>query len=184
MIILVAGVYGVGKTTLCGMLARELGCTAASASTLIRQRRGKTTWSKNKNTDEIAKNQQYLIESLDELRAHNQSIILDGHFALLDSNGIVTKIQRSVFDALNIDAIVLIECDVDEIALRLSARDSRSWTYSTIAALMAAERENAIDFHKVSGVPLKIFDFNAPQEVLDYITAFKDVSNDPRIKEH
>nr|WP_280640144.1 ATP-binding protein [Pseudomonas viridiflava] len=184
MIIFVAGVYGVGKTTVCEMLARELDCKAASASALIRQRQGGLTWNKHKHTHGIVQNQQYLIEALNEVRAHNQNLVLDGHFALLNGEGSVTKIEKNVFYHLHLDAIILIEGDIKEIAFRLSARDSIPWNYSTISTLMAAERENALEFHEASGIPLKIFDSSETQDILHYLTAFRAASNDPGIKEH
>lgn len=174
MIIFVAGVYGVGKTTICELLARELDYTTASASSLIRQRRGQTTWNKTKKTYEIVQNQQHLIESLNELKALNRSVILDGHFALLDGEGKVVKIEKTVFFNLNIDAIILIEGNAKDIASRLSSRDTSQWNYSTIVTLMAAERENALEFHERSGVPIKIFDSSAKQEIQDYLAALEN----------
>jgi adenylate kinase len=177
MIIFVAGVYGAGKTTVCELLARELDYTTASASALIRQRRGQMTWNKTKKTHEIDQNQRHLIESLNEFKAVNRSVILDGHFALLDGEGKVAKIEKSVFFDLNIDAIVLIEGDAKDIASRLSSRDTIQWNYFTIESLMVAERENALEFHEASGVPLKIFDSSAQQDILDYLTAFENEKN-------
>ncbi|MEC4170201.1 ATP-binding protein [Pseudomonas sp. MS-1(2024)] len=177
MMIFVAGVYGVGKTTICELLSRELDYTVASASALIRQRRGQTTWNKNKKTHEIAQNQQHLIEALSELKALNRSVILDGHFALLDGDGKVVKIEKNVFFDLNIDVIVLIEGDAKEIVSRLSSRDTTQWSYSTIATLMAAERKGALEFHEESGVPLKIFDSSAQRDILNYLA---DLKNDKK----
>ncbi|MBS7435855.1 AAA family ATPase [Pseudomonas syringae] len=183
MIIFVAGVFGAGKTTLCALLAEELGYATTSASVLIRQRRGRVTWNNSKETYDIHANQKLLVESVNELRNYNKNFILDGHFALLDSEGYATKVSHDVFYDLNLDAILLIEDDPANIALRLNVRDAARWSSTTVEALMTAERENALAFHRASSIPLKVYHNTLHAEILTYLTGLKSQKYDPRIKE-
>jgi adenylate kinase len=170
MTIFVAGVYGAGKTTLCARLAQELAYFSTSASTLIRESRGEATWNRFKETRRIQSNQQLLISAVTNLRKKNNNILLDGHFALLNSDGHVEKIDHCVFYDLCIDAIILIEDEPADIAHRLTTRDGSQWDRSTVEALMRAERENAFAFHRASNVPLKIFRGSTYFEILAYLS--------------
>ena len=170
MTIFVAGVYGAGKTTLCTRLAQELGYFSTSASTLIRESRGKATWNQSKETRQIQSNQQLLIGAITKLRKKSKNILLDGHFALLNSDGLAEKIDHGVFYDLCIDAIMLIEDEPADIAHRLNTRDGAQWDRSAVEALMIAERENAVAFHRASSVPLKIFQGRTYYEIVSYLS--------------
>lgn len=170
MIIFVAGVYGAGKTTICSRLAEDLGYLHVSASELIRVRRGNTTWNSSKKTQDIERNQDILAEAVADLKNNHSDIILDGHFVLLDSEAKVTSLPMSVFNNLNIGKIVLVESDIQEIELRLNARDKTEWDLSLIKALATAERNSAFAYHHATGIPLKTFNNKDYQNIVSYLT--------------
>ncbi|SEC39829.1 adenylate kinase [Pseudomonas frederiksbergensis] len=170
MMIFVAGVYGVGKTTICNFLASSLGYVAVSASALIKQRRGETTWDDVKRTSDISTNQDHLIQAVHDLQNTNQKNILDGHFALLDNAGKILTVDINVFLALNIDAVLLIEDQPAEILARLNLRDSASWELYVLENLVIAEREGALRFHRESGIPIAIFQRDELQEIVKFIS--------------
>lgn len=173
MIIFVAGVYGSGKTTVCSRLAEDLGYLHVSASELIRARRGNATWNSSKKTRDIERNQSILIEAVADLRKNHSDIILDGHFALLDSEAKITSLPKSVFSNLNIDLIILIESSIQEIEFRLKARDKTEWGIPLIKALVTTERNNAFAYHHATGIPLKAFHNKDYQEIVSYLTKNK-----------
>ncbi|MEC4876867.1 ATP-binding protein [Pseudomonas sp. NC26] len=170
MIIFVAGVYGSGKTTICSRLAADLGYLSVSASELIRARRGGATWNSSKKTKDIERNQSILIEAVAELKTQYRDIILDGHFALIDSESKITILPKNVFSKLKIDKIILIESDIHEIKLRLKTRDKTEWNQPLLKELMGAERNNALAYHEETGIPLKIFNNKNYQAIVSYLT--------------
>lgn len=170
MMIFVAGVYGVGKTTICNFLASSLDYTTASASALIKQERGEITWDDEKRTRDISKNQHHLIQAVHNLQNTNEKNIVDGHFALLDKAGLILKVEIDIFLAMNIDAVLLIEDTPAEILTRLNLRDSANWKLPVLESLIEAEREGAFLFHRESGVPIATFQKDELQEILKFIS--------------
>jgi adenylate kinase len=170
MMIFVAGVYGVGKTTICNFLASSLDYVAASASALIKQRRGDATWDRAKRARDIPTNQHHLIQAVHILQSTNKKNILDGHFALLDSAENILMVDMGVFFALNIDVVLLIEDQPAKILERLNLRDSANWALSALENLAIAERENALRFHRASGIPIATFQSDELQEIVKYIS--------------
>ncbi len=94
--IFVSGIHGVGKTYFCTMIKKQLNISSYSASELI-SKRGKKKLSSDKRTSEIALNQIYLEEAINELNKDSKKFILDGHFCLLDSDQKISRIPREVF---------------------------------------------------------------------------------------
>jgi adenylate kinase len=177
MIIFVAGVYGAGKTTICSRLAEDLGYLNISASELIRVLRGTATWNSSKKTQDIERNQNILIEAVADLKKSHSDIILDGHFALLDSEAKIISLPIAVFKDLNIDKIILVESDIQEIEFRLKARDKTEWDFPLIKALATAEKNNAFAYHYATGIPLRAFNNNDYQDILSYLKEHKTESH-------
>lgn len=120
--IFVSGIHGVGKTYFCTMIKKQLNISSYSASELI-SKRGKKKLSSDKRTSEIALNQIYLEEAINELNKDSKKFILDGHFCLLDSDQKISRIPREVFFTLKPDLIVLLKEKSFVIAARRLQRD-------------------------------------------------------------
>jgi len=122
--IFVAGVHGVGKTYLCESVA-HLGLNFASASSIIKNELSETNWTKDKVVSDADKNQVALVSGVEKIKKSeaSKSLLLDGHFVLRTQNGFLT-LDHSIFAALNLDAVLLIEDDAEKVALRLENRDS------------------------------------------------------------
>ncbi|ROO02373.1 hypothetical protein BK673_27090 [Pseudomonas fluorescens] len=174
MMIFIVGVYGVGKTTICKVLASSFDYIAVSASELIRRSRGEVTWDGVKRTRDISTNQHHLIQAVNSLQGTNKNIILDGHFALLDGAGNIIEVDIDVFFALNIDVVLLIEDQPAEILARLNLRDSAGWELSALEKLLIAEREGAFKFHRESGVPIKVFQSDDLQSIMKFISSLEN----------
>lgn len=169
MIIFIAGVYGSGKTTICSRLAADLGYLSVSASELIRARRGNTTWNSSKETQDIERNQQILVEAVADLKMNHRNILLDGHFALLDSETRITVLPQKVFDNLSVDKIILIESSIQDIESRLKARDKKEWDRKLIKELIISERNSALAYHQATGTPLKIVNSKNYLDIIPYL---------------
>ena len=120
--IFISGVHGAGKSYFCERVRSELNIETYSASTLISERKNKP-FSADKLIPDIETNQHYLLSVVDELRAHNNIFLLDGHFCLLNAEGVVTRIGIETFTTLKPDAIVLLTEQPEIIAERRKSRD-------------------------------------------------------------
>ncbi len=112
--IFISGVHGVGKSYFCGMVKESTGIESYSASTLITQKKH-SCFVKDKLIPDINNNQQYLLQTVNELRDSGEIFILDGRFCLLNASGKVTRIPYDTFTALKPEAIILLMYKPDGI---------------------------------------------------------------------
>lgn len=162
MIIFVAGIHGVGKTFLGAPVAQQLGMRHATASQLIREERGLQSWGADKRVSGLDENQAALILATKRLRSSGQKLLLDGHFVLRSTNSEFNEIDPQVFRDLQIDAILLLEADIDVIIERLRARGDTSWTSPELRIL--AEREEVHARRVSSALGIVFRNLLAPNE--------------------
>lgn len=91
--IFISGIHGVGKTFFCNLVKKETGIETYSASALITQKKH-AGFSKDKLISDIGSNQHYLLQAVDELKSSGHNFILDGHFCLLDTYGVISRIAN------------------------------------------------------------------------------------------
>lgn len=154
MLIFLAGVHGVGKGYLGKPVAESIGIIHETASSLIRQERGITTWNAGKQVSDIDANQAALVAAVLRIRNSGNNILLDGHFVLRDSEGLIERLPESIFQSLQTNAIVLLEGNAEEIASRLSRRDGHIHDVVAIETLARAELEHAIQVANKLKIPL------------------------------
>jgi len=158
MVIFLAGVHGVGKTSLCSRLSDDLGIVSISASQLIKQHMQGQTWQIDKKTSTVFDNQQRLITATREFGLKNKQFLLDGHFALLDQNGEIVEIELEVFSRLNLSAVICVVDNPQAIAERLESRDQVKWSVDLVTNLQSAERAGALYFCSKTNTPLLVVD--------------------------
>ncbi|PLV53274.1 ATP-binding protein [Erwinia sp. B116] len=163
MIVMVAGVYGVGKSTVCNKLSKDLMIDFFSASELIRSEKGSITWGKDKKTDEISSNQHYLINAIS--RMLDDDFLLDGHFCLLDKEGLVKRIEFDIIRELNIGAVLFLQENPEIICKRLMDRDKIYWDEEVIEKMQKVEGEQALMFTEKYNLP-----FNSA-----YVTDYEEI---------
>lgn len=79
-IIFVAGSYGVGKSTLCAKLSQVLSIPFYSVGDLISEQNGEK-YGANKSVKDKERNQNHLIDAVNQKLKIMSSMILAGHFA-------------------------------------------------------------------------------------------------------
>lgn len=167
----VAGIYGVGKTSLCRKLAPALAAPHCTASELIRHGANLEDRS-DKAVNDVQGNQKRLLLALAELRRSKQPILLDGHFCLLDSRGGIARIPLEVFAAIEPAAILLVEAPVDVVQLRLEQRDGRSYDPALLTDLARQEHEQAELVSSTLRVPLRSVGADARiEEIISFLTS-------------
>jgi adenylate kinase len=149
----VAGVYGVGKSTLCGKISSTLNIPNYSAGDLISNVNGEK-YGVNKIVKDKLHNQDILSTSVQDILQSNENIILAGHFCIFDKTSAVDVLPESVFLNLSINKIILLEADINRILENLCARDNKIYFKESIALLQKAEKLQAENISQELKVPL------------------------------
>lgn len=155
MTVFVAGVHGVGKTFLCQQFAGAFPVLHESASGLIRRERALADWSLDKRVGDVDDNQAALCRAVQRINSEGGSLLLDGHFVLINEKAELVHLGSSVFEDLCLHGVVLLEASPKTISKRLMGRDS-SRSAVDIVSFIEAERNNATSICDDLGVSLKI----------------------------
>ena len=153
--IFISGVHGVGKSYFCNLVKEATGIECYSASSLIKERK-KQGFPADKRVADIDENQLYLLAAVEDLRASLGEFLLDGHFCLLNTDGIITRISLDTFTILKPEAIILLTEDPEVIAMRRKDRDGVKHKASDIKAFQDEEIKYAKEVAELLQVPLKI----------------------------
>lgn len=165
MLIFIAGVHGVGKGFLCETALTHFEVIHKSASALIKEN-SQVTFSKDKNTANIDKNQAILLNALSELRKNDVNLLLDGHFTLVNKEGVITDISKETFLGMNIDYIILISEPEEVVKGRILSRDGIDVNYD-LKELIRRERQNAIKISKELSLPFHELKSPTPNEFIN-----------------
>ena len=138
-VIFLAGVHGVGKGFLGEPVASSMGLAHLTASQLIREEKGQATWGIDKKASDLDDNQLALIRAIGQRRLTHPSILLDGHFVLRDTQGVLTPLATSVFKELHLTGVILLTEAERVIAGRLALRDKGTPDVQVISELATAE---------------------------------------------
>lgn len=140
--IFIAGVYGTGKSTMCSTLSKRLHIPAFSAGDLISEINGEQ-YGANKKVADKDNNQLLLAKRVNQLNRENDQIILAGHFCIFNNKNHVEVLPESVYSALNIAQIILLEADIQTIIAHLYYRDGKNYLKENISELIKKEREQS-----------------------------------------
>jgi len=153
----VCGVHGVGKTTYCQFLRQKLGIPYYSASKLI-EKNIKLNQRRTKKIDRIIERQFALINEVKNLEKEHENFILDGHLCLINKEGIIERISKEVFKALNIQEICCLKADEMDILQRIQKRDNIDWDLTFVENFQKEEMEYAIELSAMLDIKLNIVD--------------------------
>jgi len=168
--IFIAGVYGTGKSTICSALAERLHIPAFSASDLISAINGER-YGADKAVVDKDNNQVLLAERVQELNSKNREILLAGHFCIFNAHNGVEILPESVYSALNITKIVLLEADVQDIISNLRRRDEKDYSEKSVTALIEKEREQSERISKQLKCSLYIYKMTFTDRDLNYVAS-------------
>lgn len=137
-IIFIAGVHGVGKTTLCNDLAAGFNIEHFSASNLIAREREEEHL-RSKQVKNIAGNQDCLVVALNKYFNSKNWYLLDGHFCLLNKDNEITRVPYSTYEGISPGAILVLVDKPENIYARLSSRDSIRHNLSLLKSFQEQE---------------------------------------------
>lgn len=177
MTIFVAGVHGAGKTFATKPACQKLGLLHATASQLIKEERGQTTWDGGKVVSDVDQNQAALISAVRRIRESGATLVIDGHFVLRRSPGKHERLPIDVFRALECSSVLLIRSTVPVLLERLRTRQDMSWTDVELAEFSNAEDVHSAEVARVLGIPLKSLDSPTAQEVESWLKRLSAVDH-------
>ncbi|HCY15045.1 MAG: hypothetical protein A2Z93_02770 [Curvibacter sp. GWA2_64_110] len=158
MTIFVSGVHAVGKTYLAKPACEALGFRYATASQLIREERGLSSWNANKVVNDIEQNQAALVAAVQRIKQSGLTLVLDGHFVLRKAAGIHERLPESVFHDLGCTGTILLSAPLQVIDERLIARGDTSWTADELLSFAAAEKQHAETISAALAIPLHVME--------------------------
>lgn len=166
-IIFVGGIHGVGKSTVCQQICAILGINHLSASDLIKW--GTLQQEVNtKRVENIQQTQDRLIIGLRDTIKTNQSYLLDGHYCLLGSNGVVNKVPQKTFEDIQPILLAIIISDTADIKRRLEARDNKTYDETLLTIMQDDELRYAKELSRALSIPLSI---GTPYDITDILTS-------------
>jgi adenylate kinase len=137
-IIFVAGVHGVGKTTLCNDLATKFNVEHFSASDLIAKEKKEERLC-SKQVENIDGNQDHLVVAINKYCNNANWCLLDGHFCLLNKENAITKIPYSTYEGIAPSAILVLVDKPENIFSRLNLRDGVKYDLDLLRSLQEQE---------------------------------------------
>jgi len=140
-IIFIGGIHGVGKGTICKEIALKTDLIHFTASQILKWE--EISDSDNKLVKNITSTQDRLLKGLKNLIKKDKKYLLDGHFCLLNSNEIPSRIDEDTFDQINPKVIAIVIDDVERIVKRLEARDGKIYDIKILNELQKIEIEYA-----------------------------------------
>ncbi|MEM7067015.1 MAG: ATP-binding protein [Cyanobacteria bacterium P01_B01_bin.77] len=162
--VFIGGVHGVGKTYFCKNIICRFDVAHVTASELIGRH---VKHQIDKTVSDIEKNQLILAEELARYQTSCRTILLDGHFCLLDVTSSIQDVPLETFKAISPCTTVLLIDNPETIAERLSNRDSRSHSIKLISELQSREITRAELISQSLKIPISII--NATEDIEESI---------------
>jgi adenylate kinase len=165
-IIFISGVHGAGKTTLCKNIYDNLNINYYTCSELIKRIDDKALDSSSKNINDINRNQDILLKSLN-MNVNEKNILLDGHFCLIDKMGRISKMPMNIFINLPISLIVVVTRNPEDIVHSLLGRDNKNYDVKFIQSFQDQEVSYAKDVANLLNIEFIEYDYNSPTDILN-----------------
>ena len=153
--VFIGGVHGVGKTYFCKNLVGRFDVEHVTASELIGRH---IKHQIDKTVQNIEKNQLILAEEINRYQTNCRTILLDGHFCLLNATSDIHDVPLETFKAISPCAIILLIDKSAAISERLSKRDSHLYSTELISALQSREIARANFVSQSLKVPISVIE--------------------------
>jgi len=156
-LIMVGGIHGAGKTSLCRALAPVLGAEWVSAGAVLRSAKGGPVPGQDKVVENVKENQEAIVQVLASTLAGIETpVLLDGHFVLWKGPNQVAEVPVDYFRALDPVALVIMDTPIGVIKHRLNIRDSEAYSRDELNHLRTAEISHGQSVSQALDIPLAI----------------------------
>ena len=167
----IGGVHGVGKSTCCQEVAEKTGLEFFTASALIKAEQQSAIRESSKTVLDADLNQKLLIDGVRKrVKCNDKTVLLDGHFTLLQSNGKIIPIEVNVYERLGLVGIAVFQDEPAVICGRNQKRDGKTYSIAEISRHQEMEIEHAHIVSSHLGIPIIIlnaFDSNGLAQTLE-----------------
>lgn len=153
-IIFIGGIHGSGKGVICEKITSELDIIHLTASEVIKWT--EISEQNVKTVSNIQNTQNLLINNLKKIIKSESKYLLDGHYCLLNKDGIPEKIPLETFREISPSKLILIVASSQEIKKRLEIRDSKIYDIKLVEDFQNLEIEFAKEINGTLGIPLLI----------------------------
>ncbi len=169
-IIFVAGIHGVGKTTLCNIVKEKLNINTFSSSALIQKANRQKNFI-DKHTDNVKENQDILLQAIHQYIDQKNIAMLDGHFILINGNNELEKVPVTTFKGMNIISVILIIDDPQQILERLVNRDNHKYDLEFIKKFQAEEISLAKEVCRI--IQKECYIYDKQNKNIDFVNIIK-----------
>ncbi|MCY9500281.1 AAA family ATPase, partial [Paenibacillus larvae] len=122
----------------------------------------------SKKVSNITENQNYLIEAINELELLDHTLLLDGHFCVINEFNNTVRLPSQTFLDLSPKGIILLTDDEAQIYSRLVKRDTiAALDIPTIRKLQQEELICAKEISEMLHIPLCIYRVSDSRVVID-----------------
>ena len=157
-VIFIGGIYGVGKSTLCGIISKKLEIPFFNSSDLISGKINEN-YGANKYVSNLKNNQVVLLNEVAELLKQHSRFILAGHFCILKENG-YDVIDYEDISKLQIERIIVFVREPKYISETLKKRDAKEYDDDMICSFQKKEIEISSQYAKKMNVEFDIVKIN------------------------
>jgi len=170
-IIFIGGIHGVGKGTLCKKLSSEMMIPHYSSSDLLKW--DEISTKENKAVKDFKQTQNRLIAGIENQIEKDKLTLLDGHFCLLNQEGLPKKIDEEVFQQIQPLAICIKIQDIATIHERLKIRDGNKYKMETLDAMQRLELSQSLKVSQMLCIPLFQVEQSITMELKNFINKNK-----------
>lgn len=149
----ICGIHDIGKTTFAQKLSKEIRFKYYSVSELIKPE-GIILNNNNKGIKSIEENQQKLLQAIKYIPS--KQIILDSHLCFINNEGEIQRIDKNIFQQLEVDRLYIVIDKSINIYRQLKKCGHSIWDLQYIEKFQIQEIEYALELSKLLHVPLKI----------------------------
>ncbi|MBV2196642.1 MAG: AAA family ATPase [Flavobacterium sp.] len=149
-IIFIGGIHGSGKGTICKKICERRDFVHLTASQILKW--GEISSQAEKKVQDIDDMQSRLLYGLNKIVESDKTYLLDGHFCLFNSAGIVTKIPSETFANINPRLVLVVVDDCVEIKNRLEKRDNKYYDLNVLENMQEVELSYSNEIASILGV--------------------------------
>jgi len=153
-IIFIGGIHGSGKGEVCKQIIEQSNLIHLIASEVLRWH--ELSPKKEKIVQNIIETQKRLTTNLESIIIPENQYLLDGHYCLLNQNGIPEKVPFSLFEHISPSKLILVIADSEVVKERLKKRDSKEYAKELITKFQELETAYSKELAIQLNIPLLI----------------------------
>lgn len=157
-IIFIGGIHGSGKGTICEALKKQIDIIHLTASEVLKWNELSTQ--QEKFVKNISATQNRLIINLNKIVQNNKTYLLDGHYCLLNKDGVPEKISIHTFEDIKPTKLILVTAKPQIIKERLKNRDAKTYSIKLINEFQNLEINYAKEISKNLEIPILVINNN------------------------